>query len=104
MIIGYRLFREKFMSRVTLTPESADGPRIDVQYSNGPFKYLVNHWRFLPHATGCEIDFFVEFEFHSRLLERALEMLFHEAVRRMVAAFERRARALFGAAKAQPPP
>ena len=38
------------------------------------------------------------------LLERALEMLFHEAVRRMVAAFERRARALFGAAKAQPPP
>ena len=96
MIIGYRVFRERFVSRVKLSPLAPDGPRIDVEYSEGPFKYLVNHWRFLPAAQGCEIDFFVEFEFHSRLLEKALELLFHEAVRRMVLAFERRALVLYG--------
>jgi len=45
---------------------------------------------------GCRIDFFVDFEFHSRLLQRVAELLFHEAVRRMVAAFEHRAQQLYG--------
>jgi len=101
MIIGYRLFRERFTSRVTLNPDAAEGPRIDVAYSEGPFKYLTNRWIFRPHGQGCEIDFFVEFEFRSRLLERTVEMLFHEAVRRMVAAFEKRARTLYGSGLAK---
>ena len=103
MIIGYRLFRERFTSRVTLQPDAAEGPRIDVEYSEGPFKYLTNRWIFRPRPQGCEIDFFVEFEFRSRLLEKAVELLFHEAVRRMVAAFEKRARALYGVGAAASP-
>lgn len=100
LIIGYRMFRERFTSRVSLAPDAEGGPRIDVEYADGPFKHLDNHWHFRPHARGCEIDFFVEFAFKSRLLDRALELLFHEAVRRMVSAFEKRADSLYGAGTA----
>ena len=86
------MIRERFTSRVELKrPE-----RIDVTYAEGPFRHLNNHWVFLPHPRGCEIDFDVAFEFRSALLERLIGMLFDEAVRRMVAAFEKRAQALYG--------
>ena len=92
LIIGFRMFRERFTSRVAL-----DRPRrIDVTYTDGPFRYLNNHWIFDPAPGGCRIDFFVDFEFKSRLLQRVIELLFHEAVRRMVGAFEARARQLYG--------
>jgi coenzyme Q-binding protein COQ10 len=96
LAIGFRLFRERFTSRVTLSPDAPEGPRIDTTYAHGPFKHLRNHWVFHPHERGCEIDFFVEFEFRSRLLQATIEMLFHEAVHRMVAAFETRAAKLYG--------
>jgi coenzyme Q-binding protein COQ10 len=92
LIIGFRVFRERFTSRVALTPPR----RIDVTYTEGPFRYLDNHWTFDPAPGGCRLDFFVDFEFKSRILQRVIELLFHEAVRRMVAAFEARAQHLYG--------
>jgi coenzyme Q-binding protein COQ10 len=75
-----------------------DPPRkIDVTYAEGPFRYLNNHWIFERLPEGCRIDFFVDFEFKSRLMQRVIEVLFGEAVRRMVGAFEKRARELYGA-------
>jgi coenzyme Q-binding protein COQ10 len=56
----------------------------------------------MPHPGGCEIDFHVEFEFRSHLLERLIGVLFDEAVRRMVHAFETRAQTLYGAVPAGP--
>jgi coenzyme Q-binding protein COQ10 len=95
LMIGFRMVRERFTSKVELMPPQ----RIHVTYAEGPFKYLNNHWTFEPMANGgCMIDFFVDFEFRNRMLQKLIEMLFHEAVRRMVAAFEGRARALYGAA------
>ena len=92
LLIGFRMFRERFTSRVTL----ARPRRVDVAYSEGPFRYLANHWIFEPVEGGCQIDFFVDFEFHSAILQKLIGVLFNEAVRRMVAAFEGRARALYG--------
>jgi coenzyme Q-binding protein COQ10 len=93
LIIVFRMFRERFTSRVSL-----DRPRrIDVAYADGPFRYLNNHWTFALHPEGCRVDFFVDFEFKSRLLQKVIEVLFSEAVRRMVGAFEKRARDLYGA-------
>ena len=87
MVVGFRMIREKFTSKVTLTPKE----RIDVEYLDGPFRYLENRWLFTEKEGGCEIDFFIDFEFRSRLLRKIMEPLFHEAVRRMVRAFEKRA-------------
>ncbi|HXP30775.1 MAG TPA: type II toxin-antitoxin system RatA family toxin [Stellaceae bacterium] len=93
LIIGFKMVRERFTSRVVL-----DRPdRIDVSYAEGPFRYLNNHWTFQPQPDGgCVIDFYVDFEFRSRMLQKIIEVLFHEAVRRMVSAFEARARRLYG--------
>jgi coenzyme Q-binding protein COQ10 len=102
LVLGFKMFRERVSSKVTLHPPHDDGTggRIDVEYVEGPLKYLQNHWAFVPAENGgCEIDFFVDFEFRSRLLQKIVGALFHEAVSRMVAAFERRATALYGPAK-----
>ncbi len=93
LIIGFRMIRERFTSRVELDPA---GKQIHVTYAEGPFRYLNNHWRFLAHPAGCEIDFYVDFEFRSRMLQKLMQALFHEAVRRMVGAFDARARELYG--------
>jgi coenzyme Q-binding protein COQ10 len=94
LIIGFKMIRERFTSRVHLDREHLS---IEVAYADGPFKHMTNRWRF--EATpegGCRIDFYVEFEFRSAMLQRLIGVLFHEAVRRMVAAFETRARKLYG--------
>jgi coenzyme Q-binding protein COQ10 len=93
LVIGFKMFRERFTSRVRLDPEAS---RIDVAYEEGPFKYLNNHWVFEDHPQGCAVDFYVDFEFRSRLLQKLIEPLFAEAVRRMVSAFETRAGKLYG--------
>ncbi|WP_193170610.1 type II toxin-antitoxin system RatA family toxin [Nisaea nitritireducens] len=93
LVIGYKLIRERFTSTVTLSP---DRNRIDVEYTDGPFKYLNNHWVFEPHPEGCLIDFYVDFEFRSKMLQKIIEVFFNEAVRRMVGAFEARAHELYG--------
>jgi coenzyme Q-binding protein COQ10 len=76
---------------VALGPPS----RIDVTYAEGPFRRLNNHWEFERVPGGCRINFYVDFEFKSRLMQRMIEVLFSEAVRRMVGAFEKRARDLY---------
>jgi len=92
LMIGYKMVREGFTSRVTLSPPR----RIDVAYSDGPFHYLNNHWEFEPSENGCLVDFYVDFEFRSRMLQKVISVLFNEAVRRMVSAFEERAHSLYG--------
>jgi coenzyme Q-binding protein COQ10 len=93
LMIGYKLVRERFTSKVSL---DRDGLRIDVAYADGPFKYLDNHWIFRAHPEGCLVDFHVDFEFRSAMLQKIIAALFNEAVKRMVAAFETRAHALYG--------
>jgi coenzyme Q-binding protein COQ10 len=93
LVIGFKMVRERYTSRVVL-----DRPRrIDVAYLEGPLKHMNNHWQFTPHPSGgTEIDFFVDFEFHSKMLQALIGALFHEALRRLVGAFEARAKQLYG--------
>jgi len=93
LVVRFKMFKERFASRVTLHPHSL----IDVEYINGPFRYLNNHWRFIETEDGGSvIDFYVDFEFRSRMLQKLIGLLFNEAVSRMVGAFEARARQLYG--------
>ncbi|MEA1650721.1 type II toxin-antitoxin system RatA family toxin [Nitrospirillum sp. BR 11164] len=99
LVIGFKMVRERFTSKVVL---SEPGRRIDVAYTEGPFHYLNNHWIFEPHADGCLLDFYVDFEFRNLILQKIIGALFGEAVRRMVAAFEARAHQLYGAPGGRP--
>lgn len=114
MVIGFRFIRERYTSKVTCKRPGERGAgvgeggakteditteagRIDVVYVDGPLRRLRNHWVFEPaEGGGCEIDFYVEFDFHSRILEKLIGALFNEAVRRMVGAFEARAKVIYG--------
>jgi coenzyme Q-binding protein COQ10 len=93
LVIAFKMFRERFTSKVRLTPKRA----VDVEYIDGPFRYLNNHWGFEPAPEGGTVlHFHVDFEFRSRILQNLIGLLFNEAVRRMVGAFEARAEQLYG--------
>jgi len=94
LVISFKVFRERFRSEVTLRPEET---RIDVRYLDGPFHYLDNHWIFTPAEGGCNVDFFVDFEFRSKALQKLIGLVFSEAMFRIVRAFEDRAEDLYGA-------
>jgi coenzyme Q-binding protein COQ10 len=98
LTIGFGPFRESFTSRVTLERPT----RIRVSYENGPFRYLNNQWVFVPDPKGVLVDFWVDFEFRSKLLQRAIGVVFNEAVRRMVGAFLKRAGEIYGPPGATP--
>jgi coenzyme Q-binding protein COQ10 len=94
LIIGFKGIRQSFTSRVALDRSAM---KIDVVYQDGPFKYLKNNWKFGEQEAGhCLLDFYVDFEFKSRLMQGLIETLFSQAVGRMVASFERRADKLYG--------
>jgi len=94
LMVGFKVFRETFTSKVTLNRPD----RIDVEYVDGPFRHLNNHWVFEPAEGGRHtvIDFSIDFEFRSRLMQTVATAAFNEAVRRMVHAFEVRAHAVYG--------
>lgn len=93
LTIGFGPFRESFTSRVEL-----DRPhQVQVKYENGPFRYLNNQWTFEQHPKGCNVKFYVDFEFKSRVLQAAIGVVFNNAVKLMVNAFLKRAREVYGA-------
>lgn len=94
LVISFKVFREKFGSRVTLWPEAM---KIDTEYLDGPFKHMKSNWAFRDVDGGCEVEFFVDFEFRNALLQGIIGVVFNEAMQRVVRAFERRALELHGA-------
>lgn len=89
MVISYKAFRGAYTSRVTLDRANL---KIEVTHQRGPFKHLRNHWWFIAQPDGsCVVDFFIDFEFDSIIFRKLAGLVFGEAVRRMVRAFEARA-------------
>ena len=93
LIISFKVFRERFGSRVTLFP---DDMKIDTEYLDGPFKYMKSNWAFEDTESGCSVIFFVDFEFKNAILQGIIGLVFNEAMQRVVRAFEARANDLYG--------
>jgi len=90
--VGFSFLKERFSTRVRRDPLNR---QVEVSLIRGPFKRLTNRWTFNPHEGGTEIDFFIDFEFKSRLLQAVLEANFNRAVDKLIACFEARARKLY---------
>ncbi|WP_029620774.1 type II toxin-antitoxin system RatA family toxin [Pseudorhizobium marinum] len=88
MTVGYKAIRETFTTQVLLNPAEL---AIDVKYVEGPFKYLDNRWRFQPAPDGSVVDFFIDYEFKSRILGALMGSMFDRAFRTFAEAFEKRA-------------
>ncbi len=95
LVISFKVFRERFGSRVTLRPVEH---RIDTAYIDGPFHHMQSAWAFRDVPEGCEVSFDVDFEFRNRILQSVVGVVFNDAMQRIVRAFERRAAALYGPA------
>jgi coenzyme Q-binding protein COQ10 len=94
MTVAYKVVRETFRSRVTL-----DRPKLQilVEYLEGPFRHLENRWTFSPTGPGgCEVEFFINYEFRSRTLGLLMGGMFDAAFRRFATAFEQRADRVYG--------
>lgn len=94
MTVGYKAIRETFTTQVLLKPQER---LIEVKYIEGPFRYLDNRWRFEPTGlTSCNVHFFIDYEFKSRMLGMVMGSVFERAFLKFAEAFERRADRVFG--------
>jgi coenzyme Q-binding protein COQ10 len=86
--IGFGPFRESFTSQVAL-----DRPRqvLVRATEGGPLEHLTNTWTFTPAGAGTQVDFVIDFQFKSHLLDHLANSMFHEAATKMMGAFEARA-------------
>ncbi len=90
--IGYKIICTSYRSEVILTPHQT----IDINYVDGPFRYLNNHWHFKElDEKLMEVDFFIDFDFQSNYLQVLLQSAFTEVVKRMIQSFEKRASEIY---------
>lgn len=101
MSVGYKSIAESFTTRVVTNPSDR---RIDVSYLDGPFKHLENRWRFIDDGPSSIVDFFIEYEFRSKLLSALMGAMFDQAFRRFTQAFEDRAAKIYGGSRAEKAP
>lgn len=97
MTVGYHAIRETFTSRVTLDPtalvvHAGSAP----EYSSGPFRRVENRWTFAAAPGGCDVAFYISYDFKSLMLQALVGGLFDRVFRRYTQAFEERARAVYG--------
>jgi coenzyme Q-binding protein COQ10 len=100
MTVGYKAIRETFTSRVKLEPSDFTVLAQGTADSAGPFRRLENRWQFRAAPGGCEVDFFIAYEFKSAMLQMLVGALFDRAFRRYTRAFEERAEAVYGSGAA----
>jgi coenzyme Q-binding protein COQ10 len=92
LVISFKVFRERFGSNVVMRPAQK---RLEIEYLDGPFKHMRSSWDFADVEGGCEVQFFVDFEFRNAMLQGIIGVVFNEAMQRIVRAFERRAADLY---------
>jgi len=96
MTIGYKAIRETFTSRVTL--DSAE-MKILVEYVDGPFSHMQNRWNFVRENSGTRVEFFIDYQFKSRMLGLLMGAMFDTAFRKFSDAFVERAGVVYGTRK-----
>ncbi|MCJ2113927.1 type II toxin-antitoxin system RatA family toxin [Methylobacterium sp. E-025] len=96
MGVGYKAIRERFTTRVGLDRLNL---KITAEYIDGPFRHLENRWAFKPGRDGgCDVDFFITYEFKSFALGLLMGKMFDRAFRKFTDAFESRADRVYGRA------
>ena len=91
--IGYDQFVYTYRSEVFLF---RDQMKIEVKNLDGPFKYLRNNWNFITiENSSCEIQFDIDFELSTKILDILMKRFFDLAFQKMVEAFISRAEEIY---------
>lgn len=95
MHINFCGIREQFTTDNVNEPDRM----IAMELVSGPFRHLQGHWRFTPLAEdACKIEFRLEYEISSRLLQRVIGPVFQHIANSFMDAFVRRAEQMHGGA------
>ncbi len=95
--VGFKFLSERFATRVL---RDANQGRVEVALLYGPFRKLSNVWAFYPDPAGTRIEFSIDFEFKTRLLDALLKANMNSAVERLIQCFAERAVQLYASPKA----
>ena len=98
MEVGYMAIRQRFATRNIMDRKNLE---ITVGYVEGPFSRLRNIWKFTPEGAGCKVEFYIDYEFSSRLFATMMGSMFDAIFHTFATAFEARADNIYG--KPQPP-
>ena len=94
LMIAYKVLRETYTSEVMLDDAHKT---IRVTQAHGPFRKLLNEWRFTDKPSGgSEVHFYLDFEFQVPLLRQVIQPIMGRAVEKFIGAFEDRAHDLYG--------
>ena len=93
--IKYSVFEELYRSHITIDKKSTDELIIKVKMIQGPFKYLYNNWIMQQKEDGTLINFIIDFELKSSVLNKILDVFYYKAAQKMIKAFEMRAASLY---------
>lgn len=91
--VGFAMIKERFSTSVK---RDCNRRTIEVKLIRGPFRYLRNEWTFVPDDGGTRVEFFIDFEFRSKILDTVLQANFDPAANRLIGCFEKRAAQLYG--------
>jgi coenzyme Q-binding protein COQ10 len=92
LLIHFKGFVGKYTSRVFFDRKENE---ISVELVHGPFKHLHNGWKFIPHSEGVRVQFDLDFELSSKILQSMMGFMFENAFKKMLTAFEERASILY---------
>ena len=86
--IDYHGIKQKFTTQnLKQFPHS-----MEIRLKDGPFKHLKGHWRFISLAPdACKVEFSLQYEFSSVLLEKLISPVFSHIANTFVEAFVVRA-------------
>ncbi|MEL6829436.1 MAG: type II toxin-antitoxin system RatA family toxin [Pseudomonadota bacterium] len=83
--VGFKGFDERFSTHVEANPDDRE---INVRLERGPFRHLINRWRFQPlEADRTRVHFFIDYEFNNPLLTLLARTNTQLAVDRIISAF-----------------
>ena len=85
--INFKGFSESYISRV-IKEQTDNSYLITAEAISGPFRYLKNSWHIKQLQNGSEINFSIDFEFKSTILDMLIGLIFSVATKKMIAAFE----------------
>ena len=92
LTIGKSFFKETYKSFIIYKKKE---DLILVTNVDGPLKYLENKWIFNDIHKNSEIDFSIDFELKNKILNLLMIKTFDIGLKKIVAAFEKRAIDLF---------
>jgi len=96
LLINFKNIFEKYTSDVVFYQKNINEYFVEAKAIKGPFKNLINQWKISEiDYKKTQVDFFLEFEFNSILLGKMLGAIFGSATKKMMLAFEDRAKYLY---------